>query len=132
MIFALLYEDGGVLTLEAEQSSSKKVASLFVLLTSCCDVFCLSNRVTEYAALLKVREGGREGGVVVLSLLPRQPEEGDTKSHFSPSLPPSLPQVFKELLVPAFLGQATVIFTLLHLFCYLGMYLFGGRVSAFN
>ena len=56
MIFALLYEDGGVLTLEAEQSTSKKAASLFVLLTSCCDVFCLSNRVTEYAALLKVRE----------------------------------------------------------------------------
>lgn len=49
------------------------------------------------------------------------------------SLPSSLllpPQVFKDLLVPAFLGQATVIFTLMHVFCYLGMYFFGGRIEA--
>ncbi|GAB5036822.1 two-pore calcium channel [Nannochloropsis oceanica] len=90
-VFALLSEDGDVATLEAEQSTSKKVASLFLLLASSFDVFCLANRISEYAALLKV---------------------------------------FKDLLVPAFLGQATVIFTLMHVFCYLGMYFFGGRIEA--
>ena len=60
--FALLSEDGYFATLEAEQSTRKKVASLFLLLASCFDVFCLANRISEYAALLKVREGRKEGG----------------------------------------------------------------------
>jgi len=36
--------------------------------------------------------------------------------------------VFKKLL-PAFVGQATVVFTMMHVFCYVGMYVFGGKVD---
>jgi hypothetical protein len=36
--------------------------------------------------------------------------------------------VFNKLF-PAFVGQATVVFTLLHVFCYVGMFLFGGRIT---
>jgi hypothetical protein len=37
--------------------------------------------------------------------------------------------VFNKLL-PAFTGQATVVFTMMHVFCYVGMYVFGGRIYA--
>ncbi len=36
--------------------------------------------------------------------------------------------VFNKLF-PAFIGQATVVFTMMHLFCYVGMYLFGGMIT---
>lgn len=36
--------------------------------------------------------------------------------------------VFNKLL-PAFIGQATVVFTMMHVFCYVGMYIFGGRIT---
>lgn len=37
--------------------------------------------------------------------------------------------VFNKLL-PAFIGQATVVFTMMHVFCYIGMYVFGGKIYA--
>lgn len=36
--------------------------------------------------------------------------------------------VFAKLF-PAFVGQATVVFTMMHVFCYVGMYVFGGRIT---
>jgi hypothetical protein len=33
-----------------------------------------------------------------------------------------------ERLIPAFIGQATVVFTLMHVFTYIGMYMFGGKI----
>lgn len=83
-----LSKDGGVLTLEP-YTHSKKLASLAILLASCCDIGRIFDRLPEYAALLVV---------------------------------------FKKL-VPAFVGQATVVFTMMHVFCYVGMYVFGGKVE---
>jgi hypothetical protein len=36
-------------------------------------------------------------------------------------------QVFRKML-PAFIGQATVVFTLMHVFTYIGMFVFGGKI----
>ena len=84
-----LREDGGVLRVEP-YTRPKKAASLAILLSSCCDIGRIFDRLPEYAALLVV---------------------------------------FKKLL-PAFAGQATVVFTLMHVFCYVGMYKFGGKVTS--
>lgn len=82
-----IHEDRGTLSLEP-YTRTKKIASLAILLASCCDIGRIFNRVPEYAALLTV---------------------------------------FNKLL-PAFIGQATVVFTMMHVFCYIGMYTFGGSI----